>query len=110
MISKVKEKFLTNDNPDIEDDTHTFEEQERRIDDLEQVKEILDSSGGKVIKRWLTDEIDAKMRQLLATKIGDSERDSLISDLKSHVDLFNKLKVDDELDGIREYLNSLLDQ
>ena len=109
LFTKLREKFINDNNPEREDDEKALDEQEKKANELLMVKELLATPEGKVLKNWLIDEIETIIKGLIfSTKQEDDKRDKLISDLKSYVDLFNKLRVDSELDAIRQYLESLL--
>ena len=110
LLEKVREKYLTSNNPELEKDTLELFEMENEIRELEAIRDMIEKhQGGKAIKKWAIDNIIITMNGLANTDVGDKKRDTLIADLKANLKIFNKLNTKDNLEAFRARLEEYLE-
>lgn len=110
LLKNIKDKYLTDENPNLEDDKKFVDIQERHVTELLKIQSLLQTEGGKILKKWLLGEMEMKIKGIIAPNTEIPHREELISDLRALLALFNKLKVDSELDGVQQHLQGLLEQ
>lgn len=97
LLSKAKQIFI------LPEDQATLNQLDNRTRELENIKDLMQSEGGKSIKKMLVDDFFFALDNLFKTR-----EDQYTSDLKSVMDLIKKLSVDQEIDQIRVYLEDKL--
>jgi shikimate kinase len=97
LFEKAKKIFQT------EEDQEYLRQEEARARELEQIRQTMLSEGGQSLKKVLRSEITSLVDKLIETR-----EPHLISDLKANLNLYNKLKTDDELDAINRELEDMM--
>lgn len=93
LLSKAKELFTS------EEDQKRLAVTEQHAQDIEAIKDLANSDGGKLLLKDLVNDFFSTLKNLIETR-----EDKYISDLKSIMDMINKLSVNQELEAIRSYL------
>lgn len=109
LIDQIKNKFLVEENPNLKEDTATVSEFEDQAKEIGLISDLLDHEGGKILIKSIVDDIVQMVKSLTETEIGDTKRDSLVSDLKAKMDFYNKLSTKDSLEALRETLEEYLE-
>jgi len=98
LLDKLRGIYTTKEDQEL------FDEQEKEIADMEAIRDLLNCEQGEILKNWLMDEFQAKLKALF-----DNRREQDISDLQSIYNLINKLSVNQELDSIEAWLKEKLE-
>lgn len=98
LLSKAKEIFTT------QEDQKTLADIKQQAMDLQDIQITMDSDGGKKLKQMIVNDFFTALNKLIETR-----EDKYISDIKSLMDLINKLNVNQDFDGIRQYLEDKME-
>lgn len=72
---------------------------EKRASEMQAIKDLSTTDGGKALINSLVSDFFTAVDNLIKTR-----EDRYISDIKSVMDMINKLSVNQELDALRSYL------
>ena len=97
LLSKAKELFTQ------PEDQESLKRTEQHIYDLEAIKQLSSSDGGKALIQMLITDFFKALNKLFETR-----EDRYISDLHSIINIINKLSVEQDLEAIRSYLEKRL--